>query len=53
MIAFSPVQSSTQTFIHNTILFNDTSNNVWYNQAHKLIGMTYLSIIASNDLILI
>ena len=26
----------------------DTTNNVWYNQAHWLIGMPYLSIITSN-----
>ena len=28
MIALSAVQSSAQTFIHNGILFIDTSNNV-------------------------
>ena len=44
MIAISVVQSSVQTFIHNAILFIDTC----YNQAHWLIGMPYLSIIASN-----
>ena len=41
---------SAQTFNHNAIMFIDTSNNVWYNQAHWLFGMPYLSIIASDDL---
>ena len=50
MIALSSVQSFVQTFIHNAILFIDTSNNTWYNQAHWLIGIPYLSIIASNEL---
>ena len=43
------VQLSAQTFIHNIILFIDTSNNAWYNEAHWLIGTQYLLIIASND----
>ena len=42
------VQSSAQTFIHNAILFNEASNNAWYNQAHWLIGTPYLLTIASN-----
>ena len=42
------VQSSAQTFIHNTILFIDTFNNAWHNQADWLIGTPYLSTIASN-----
>ena len=46
IIALSTVQSS---FIHNAILFIDTSNNAWYNQSHWLIGTPYLLIIASND----
>ena len=49
MIALSAVQSSAQTYIHNGILFIDTSNNAWYNQVHWLIGTSYLSIIASNS----
>ena len=48
MIALSTVQSSAQTFIHNAVLFIDTSNNAWYNQPHWLIWTPYLSIIASN-----
>ena len=32
MIAFSAVQST--GIIHNAILFIDTSDNVWYSQAH-------------------
>ena len=48
MIALSAVQSSVQTFIHNVILFIDTSNNAGYNQAHWLIGTSYLPTIASN-----
>ena len=42
------VQSSAQKFIHNAILFIDTSNSAWYNQAHCLIGTPYLSTVASN-----
>ena len=34
MITRSAVQSSAQTFIHNAILFIDTSNKAWYNQVH-------------------
>ena len=34
MITLSAVQSSAQTFIHYVILFIDTLNNVWYNQAN-------------------
>ena len=48
MIALSAAQSTAQTYIHNAILFIDTSNNVLYNQVHWLIGMPYLSIIATN-----
>ena len=48
MIINLAVQSSTQTFIPNAILFIDTSNNAWYNQVHCLIEMSYLSIIASD-----
>ena len=47
MITLLAVQSSAQTFIHNVILFFDTSDNAWYNQVHWLIGTPYLSIIAS------
>ena len=36
------------TFIHNVILYIDTSDNASYNQFHSLIGMPYLSVIASN-----
>ena len=35
MIAITAVQSSAQTFIHNVILFIDTTDNSWY---LKLIG---------------
>ena len=49
IIAVFTVQSSVQTFIHNAIVFIDTSINVWYNQAHWRFGTPpYLSIIASN-----
>ena len=48
MIALSVVQSYAQSFIYNAILFIDTSNNAWYNQADWLIRIPYLSIIASN-----
>ena len=51
MIALSAIQSSAVTYIRNGILFIDTSNNPGYNQTHWLIGMLYLSIIASNDTI--
>ena len=51
MIALSAVQSSAQTFIHNVILFNDTSDSAWYNQIHWLVGMPYWSIIASDVLL--
>ena len=50
MIGLSAFQSSAQTFSHNAILFIDASDNAWYNQVHWLIGMAYLSIIASNVL---
>ena len=53
MIALSAAQSSAQTFIHNAIMFIDTSNNAWYNKTHWLIGTPYLSIIASNVIALI
>ena len=43
IIALSAAQSSAQTFIHNTIMFIDISNNAWYNKAHWLIGTPYLS----------
>ena len=49
IIALSAVQSSTQTFIHNAILFINTTNNAWYNEAHWLIGTPYLSTLASNE----
>ena len=48
IIVLSAVQSSAQTFIHNAILFIDTSNNAWYNRAYCLIGTPYLLIIASD-----
>ena len=48
MIDLSVVQSSVQTFIHNAILFINTYNNAWYNQVNCLIGMPFVSIIASN-----
>ena len=48
IITLSVVQSSVQTFIHNAIMFIDTSNNDWYLQAHWIIGTPYLSIITSN-----
>ena len=47
MIALSAVQSSTQTFIYNAILFIDT--NAWHNQSHWLIGTLYLLTIAGNE----
>ena len=49
MIAFSAAQSSAQSFIHNAILFIDTSDYARYDQPHWLIRMPYLSTIASND----
>ena len=49
IVDISAVQSSVQTFTHNTILFIDKSNNAWQSQAHWLIGTPYLSTIASND----
>ena len=48
IVDISDVQSSAQTFIHNVILFIDTSNNASHNQAHRLFGTPYLSTIASN-----
>ena len=48
IVDISAVQSSAQTFIHNTILFIDIFNNAWRNQTHWLIGMPYMSTIASN-----
>ena len=42
MIALLAVQSSAQTFIHNTVLFIDTSDHAWYNQIHWLIRTPYL-----------
>ena len=53
MIALSAVQLCEQTFIHNAIMFIDTSKNAWYNQVHWLIRKPYFSIIASNDSILV
>ena len=50
MIKLSAVQSSARTFIHNAILFIDTSNNAWYSQVNKLIRAPYLSTITSNEL---
>ena len=51
MMALSAVQSSVQLFIYNAILFIDTSNNALYYQVHWIIGISYLLIIASNDLV--
>ena len=48
VIARSAVQSSTQTRIHNAILFIETSNNASYNQVHWLFMTPYLAIKASN-----
>ena len=48
MVAVSVVQSSSQTFIHNAILFIDNFDNAWYSNAHWPIGMPYLSIIPSD-----
>ena len=48
MIARLAVQSYVRTFIHNAILFIDTSDNAKYNQVHWLIRTPYLAIIASN-----
>ena len=48
IVDISSVQSSAETFIHNAILFIDTSNNAWHNQAHWMIQPPYLSTIASN-----
>ena len=45
----STVQSSARTFIHNVILFIDTSNNASYSQFQWLFVTPYLSTIASND----
>ena len=45
----SAVQSSAQPFIHNIILFINTYDNTCHNQAHWLIGMPYLSTIASSN----
>ena len=53
MIALLVVQSCAVTFIHNVIMFIDTSNNDWHNQAHWLIRTPYLSIIASNAIIFV
>ena len=39
MIARPAVQSSTQAFIHSDILFFDTSDNAWHDEAHWIIGM--------------
>ena len=44
-----PITSSAQTFIHNSILFIDVSNNACYNKVHWLIKTPYLSVIARND----
>ena len=51
MIALSGVLSSAQKFIHNAFLSIDTSDNAWYSPVHWPIGMPYLSIIASNDIV--
>ena len=48
IVDISAVQSCALTFIHNAILFVDTSNNARLNHAHWLIGTPYLSTIASN-----
>ena len=50
MTANSAVQSSTQTFFLNDILFMDTPNNAYYKPPHSLIRTPYLAIIASNDI---
>ena len=47
MITLLAVQSSA-----HSIMFIDTSNNAWHNQAHWLIGTPYLWIIASNESLL-
>ena len=49
IVDISAVQSPAHTFIYCAILFIHNPNNVWHNQAHWLIGMPYLSTIASND----
>ena len=36
-------------YIHNVILFIDTSDNAWLSQADWPIGTPYLSIITSNE----
>ena len=51
MIALLTVQSCAQTFIHNAIMFIDTSDNASYNQVHWLTRTSYLSIKASNDVL--
>ena len=51
MIALSAVQSSLQTFIRNASLFIDTSDSIWYNQVHWLIGALYLLIIAGDAVV--
>ena len=48
MIALSAVQSSAKKFIHNAILFIETSDIARFNQVDCLIDTPYLSIIASN-----
>ena len=48
MIAHLAVQSCAQKFIHNAIMFIDTSNNASYNQVHWPVRRPYLSIKASD-----
>ena len=50
IVDISAAQWSAQTFIHNAIMFIDTSNNAWHNQAHWLTGTPYLSTVSSNDI---
>ena len=48
LIALSVAQSFVQTHIHNSILVIDSSNNALYDHVHWLIGLSYLSIKATN-----
>ena len=46
----SAFQSSLWTFIHNAFFIYRRHNNVFYIQAHCLIGAQYLTTIASNEI---
>ena len=48
MIALLVVQSPTLTRVHIAIWLIETSNNAWHSNAHFLMGMPCLTIIASN-----